>query len=69
MKLDKKKILNLMLENGLNYADLADIAGLSYQGVRAAMRNNSVRIKTAKRLADALEVSPHEIVLMETEDE
>lgn len=46
---------------GMTIKELADISGLSYRTVQDAERNEDIKVKTAIKIADALDVTLDEL--------
>jgi transcriptional regulator with XRE-family HTH domain len=66
LKLSKKKILGLMLEQRLSVSELAKRAGVSLGVVSGLLkRDSNCTIPVAAKIADALGVSPSQLLTEE----
>lgn len=62
MKVNSKKIRNLMNTNFITQLELAELSGVSRQTINSTLMRNSCSIKTANRIANALNIEPVELV-------
>ena len=62
MKINPDKLKRLMLEKGVEPKDLAYKAKVSMAYIYQCMHGKSLRLKTINKLANALGVSPNEII-------
>lgn len=64
MKIDVRKINELMVKQGLSFAELSEKSGISKQHISRIinLKVEKVRNKTIKSLADALDVDYKEIL-------
>lgn len=62
MKINSKKIRNLMNINFITQTALAESAGVSRATINSALLKSSCSIKTVNSIADALAVEPAELI-------
>lgn len=70
MKIDNQKVLFLLAEKGMIYKKLCSKAGISdveFRKIRAGKRNP--KPATIGKIANALDVSVHEIIVQEGDDD
>lgn len=65
MKLDEKKIYNILIDQNINNKEFCKRANMQECSFYSALRSNNVRYKTVARIARALEVDEGEILMKE----
>lgn len=65
MRLDAKKIYNIMIDKNINNKEFCKRANMQECSFYSALRNKNVRYKTVARIARALEVDENEILMKE----
>lgn len=62
MKISTQRIKRLMGENLMNQLNLAEAAGVSRATVNSTLLKGSCSVATAGKIAEALKVTPSEII-------
>ena len=65
MKIDSNKVKTLRLSNNWSQEQLSEISGLSLRTIQRIENGSNVSVESLKMIADALRVSPSDLMILE----